>query len=46
MRLATTEFEGDDAGAPLIVAHGLFGAARNWRGPRQTHGRRAARGGR
>lgn len=34
MRLATTEFPGadDNSAAPLVVAHGLFGAARNWRG--------------
>lgn len=44
MRLETLEFPaeaGNDA-APLIVAHGLFGAARNWRGlaKRMSGGRR------
>lgn len=30
MRLATLEF-GDESGPPFLVAHGLFGAAKNWR---------------
>lgn len=43
MRLATTEFPAEGDGVPLIVAHGLFGAARNWRGlaKRMAAGRRA-----
>ena len=31
MKLATTEFPGTGETPPLIVAHGLFGSARNWR---------------
>lgn len=45
MRLAVTEFpaEAGNDTAPLIVAHGLFGAARNWRAlaRRMSAGRRA-----
>ena len=44
MRLAVTEFPAEKGveEAPLIVAHGLFGAARNWRGlaRRMSAGRR------
>ncbi len=32
MRLNHQIFEGPEAATPLVLAHGLFGAARNWRG--------------
>lgn len=28
--LATTDFPSEGAAAPLLIAHGLFGSARNW----------------